>query len=80
MGTPDTELYGREADARNPIKNNASGQANPKGPQQANQRMQPDDYRNLQQSLEHLSNADQVAPISYPTSGRDIARSPESPQ
>lgn len=47
--------------------------------QQANQRMQPDDYRNLQQSLEHLSNADQVAPISYPTSQRDMAQSPESP-
>jgi len=48
IDTPDAELYGREADTRNPGKPTAAGQANPKGAQQANQRMQPDDYRNLQ--------------------------------
>lgn len=68
--TPKTEQpYGREADARNPAKPTAAAQANPqKAHPQANQRMQPDDYRNVQQSLEGLSNADHVAPISYPTS------------
>lgn len=67
VDTPEVELYGRENEARNHVKSNTAGQANPKAAQPAAQRMQQDDYRNMQ-ALEHTSNNDQVPPISYPTS------------